>query len=206
MSFQELATPYPPNSSRESSISLQIFKINTNMRSLAAQVTQGIALKKLASDLDTSVRNFQAAQKFSAARQRAHVVPVVAPARVPTSEALVDVSESSQTQTQMQTQVVYATEDAFREAEIRERHAAIQELEAGMQDVAEIMRTLGSIVERQGEDIETVQWNPEQTARDLEAGAQQLETAARHQRRARRTCLTIILGVVCAVVILAVLL
>ncbi|KAJ6479146.1 hypothetical protein C8R45DRAFT_933923 [Mycena sanguinolenta] len=60
-----------------------------------------------------------------------------------------------------------------------------------------------SIVERQGEDIDTVQWNAEQTARDLEAGAQQLETAARHQRRARRTCLTIILGVACAVVFLA---
>ncbi|KAF7340574.1 t-SNARE [Mycena sanguinolenta] len=245
MSFQELATPNPPISSRESSVSLQIFKINANvqgirslsekigtirdshslrtrlrdltettralvhraseeMRSLAAQLTQGIAVKKLASDLDTSVRNFQAAQEFSAACQRAHVVSVPHSAPVPTSEPLVDVSESTQTQIQTQTQVVYATEDAFREAEIWERHAAIQELEAGMQDVAEIMRTLGSIVERQGEDIDTMQWNTEQTARDLEAGTQQLETAARHQRRARRTCLKIILGVVCAVVILAV--
>lgn len=68
------------------------------------------------------------------------------------SDPLVDVSEG-QTQTQMQAQVVYATEDAFREAEIRERQTAILELETGMADVAQIMRNLAHIVERQGEEI-----------------------------------------------------
>jgi t-SNARE complex subunit (syntaxin) len=53
----------------------------------------------------------------------------------------------------MQAQVVYATEDAFREAEIRERQTAILELETGMADVAQIMRNLAHIVERQGEEI-----------------------------------------------------
>jgi t-SNARE complex subunit (syntaxin) len=49
-----------------------------------------------------------------------------------------------------------------------------------------------------------VEYNVECTARDLERGTAELETAARRRRRERRTCLTIILGVVCAVVIVAV--
>ncbi|KAJ7859814.1 t-SNARE [Mycena olivaceomarginata] len=243
MSFQDIATPDAPVSSRsqtESSISLQIFKINANvqgirslteqigaprdssslrtrlrdltdatralvhrasedMRTLAAQTPHTPAAKKLVSDLDASVRNFQAAQKLSASRQRATAVPV---------PVLVDITEgaTTQTQMQMQTQVVYATEDAFREAEIRDQRNALRELEAGVLDVADIMQSLAHIVEQQGEDLDTIEWNASQTACDLEAGVRELEPAARHQRRARRTCLTIIYAVVCAVVIVAVLL
>ncbi|KAJ7343709.1 hypothetical protein DFH08DRAFT_1081182 [Mycena albidolilacea] len=148
MSFQDIATPKVPVSSRsqtESSLSLQIFKINANvqgihslterlghratrrlfarvcerdltdatralvhrasedMRTLAAQTPHTPAAKKFVSDLDASVRNFQAAQKLSASRQRATAVPV---------PVLVDITEgaTTQTQMQMQTQVVYATE------------------------------------------------------------------------------------------------
>jgi hypothetical protein len=92
------------------------------------------------------VRNFQAAQKLSASRQRATAVPV---------PVLVDITEgaTTQTQMQMQTQLVYATEDAFREAEIRDQRNALRELEAGVLDVADIMQSLAHIVEQQGEDL-----------------------------------------------------
>ncbi|KAF8169624.1 t-SNARE [Mycena galopus ATCC 62051] len=181
-----------------------VHQASDDMRALAAQGPLGRTVRKLASDLDASVGNFQAAQKFSAARQRANIVPIApSTAELP----LVDLSggDAAYPQMQMQTQVVYATENTFREAEIRERQIAILELETGMNDVAEIMRNLAIIVERQGEGIDIVEYNSEQTARDLEAGAQQLETAARHQRRACRTCLSLIFGVVCVVVIVAVL-
>ncbi|KAJ6540734.1 t-SNARE [Mycena capillaripes] len=245
MSFQDLATPNPPISSAESSVSLQIFKINSNvqgirslaeqigtardssslrarlrdltettravaqrasndMQALVATVPPGPALRKLVSDLDASVRNLQAAQKFSATRQRANMVPAAPVFQEPAKEPLVDVSEDGPSQTQTQT-LVYATEDAFREAEIHERHTAIIQLEHGMNDVSHIMQTLGNIVARQGGVIDDVEWNVQRTARDLERGADELEIAARHQRRGRRTCLTVILGVVCVVVIVAVL-
>ncbi|KAJ7926751.1 t-SNARE [Mycena leptocephala] len=250
MSFQDLATSNQAaaSSTPSSSLSLQIFKLNANVRgirslaeqigtprdssslrarlrdltettralvqrastemqALAAQAPQGPALRKLVSDLDVSVRNFQAAQKFSATRQRANVFPAHV-SHVP----LVDISESpnqvqTQVETQMQTQmqIVYATEEAFRDAEILERRAAIREIEEGMAGVAQIVRNLSELVELQGGDIVTLDWNVQRTARDLERGADELQTAARNQRRARRTCLTIILGVVCVVVILAVL-
>ncbi|KAF7369591.1 Syntaxin pep12 [Mycena venus] len=196
MSFQDLVPPKPSTSSSsgDSSLSIQIFKINANvqgirslseqvgtprdsstlrtrlrdlteatralvhraseeMRALAAQAPHTPVVKKLVSDLDASVRNFQAAQKFSVGRQRANVVPARPSDHHQTaSEPLVDVSEM-QSQSQMQAQVVYATEDAFREAEIRERQTAILELETGMADVAQIIRNLADIVERQGEEI-----------------------------------------------------
>jgi hypothetical protein len=53
----------------------------------------------------------------------------------------------------MQTQVVYPTEDAFREAEIRDQRDALRELEAGVLDVADIMQSLAHIVGQQGEDL-----------------------------------------------------
>jgi t-SNARE complex subunit (syntaxin) len=54
---------------------------------------------------------------------------------------------------QTQTQIVYATEEAFRDAEILERRAAIREIEEGMADVAQIVRNLSELVELQGGDI-----------------------------------------------------
>ncbi|KAF7369597.1 hypothetical protein MVEN_00290400 [Mycena venus] len=98
-----------------------VHRASEEMRTLAAQAPHTPVVKKLASDLDASVRNFQAAQKYSASRQRVNVVPAYhADHHQTASEPLVDVSKR-QSQSQMQAQVVYATEDAFREAEIRER-------------------------------------------------------------------------------------
>ncbi|KAJ7762930.1 t-SNARE [Mycena metata] len=179
-------------------------RASEQMKELVADTPQSPALRKIISDLDASLRAFQLAQRLSVDRQRINLVPVALPELIPSP--LVDVESSAQIQMQ-EDQVVsmWASEAAYRDAEILERRSAIMEIEQSMSQVAEIVRELGVIVERQGGDIATVESNIHRSARDLERGADELEVAVRHRRRARRTCLTLILGVVCAVVLVAVL-
>ncbi|KAJ7450693.1 t-SNARE [Mycena galericulata] len=162
---------------------------------------QNPALRKIITDLDVSVRNFQAAQRFSLDRQRRNINAPIA-VQVPSEpEPLVNLSDSQpQTQT-----VVYSTEAAYRDAEILARQNAIREIEDGMIQLAEITRNIAVLVDRQGEDIVIVQSNAERTANELERGAYELHIAARRKRRARRMCLPLILGVVCAAVIVVIL-
>ncbi|KAJ7702691.1 t-SNARE [Mycena rosella] len=175
-------------------------KASRDVKELTIQLPQSPARRKILADLDKSLHNFQAAQRFSVERQRTNIG---APTHADSPEPLVDVSEA-QTQTQTQT-LVYATEESYRDAALLERQSAIREIEGSMAQITEIFHDLAVLVDAQGEQINIVGDNTERTASDLERGARALETAARRQRRARRTCLTIILGVVCAVVIVAVL-
>ncbi|KAJ7081013.1 t-SNARE [Mycena epipterygia] len=176
-------------------------RASTDVKQLAAHGPQGPARRKILADLDASLRGFQAAQRFSADRQRTNIA---APMHPHATDPLFDGQPQTQTQRQTRT-LVYTTEDAFRDAEIAERQSAIREIEQSMTQIADIFRDLAVLVDSQGADIAVVEDNTARTARDLERGADALASAARNQRRAQRTCLSIILGVVCAVVIFAVL-
>ncbi|KAJ7451349.1 t-SNARE [Mycena latifolia] len=177
-------------------------KASRDIKQLATQLPQGPARRKIIADLDTALHHFQAVQRFSADRQRTNIgAPTHFPVETLPEAQLVDVAEPpTQTKT-----LVYATEDAYRDAELAERTSAIHEIEQSMAQVTDIFRDLAVLVDGQGAQITVVEDNSRRTAHDLERGAAALETAAQRQRRARRTCLKIILGIVCVVAFVAVL-
>ncbi|KAJ7676606.1 hypothetical protein DFH06DRAFT_1317231 [Mycena polygramma] len=160
---------------------------------IASHVPQSPETRKLVSEFDVSVRNFQAAQELSASRLRAHAVPALVLPGNP-SGPLVDLSDATQTH------LVYATDEASRAAQRAKRQAAIRELEEGIKAVAQIMRQLEDIFEREGTES-MLQCNP-----DLEQGVEELglgiARATRHQRCVNRMCLMIIVGVVVIGVVL----
>ncbi|KAJ7154864.1 t-SNARE [Mycena crocata] len=177
-------------------------RASIDMKELANKLPQGPALRKIIADLDASLRHFQAAQRFSMQRQRTNMsLRIQIPQSTPAP--LVDVSEPpSPTRTQT---LIYATENAYRDASILDRQSAIREIQESMQQVAEMFCDIAVLVDEQGPEINVIEWNAARTASDVERGAEELRVAAQHQRRARRTCLRLILGVVCVVVIVAVL-
>ncbi|KAJ6601921.1 t-SNARE [Mycena vulgaris] len=175
-------------------------KASKDIKELSAQLPHGPARRKIIADLDVSLHNFQAVQRFSMERQRTNIGAPTHPHIEPAVDQLVDISEP---QTPTQT-LVYATEDEYRDASLLERQTALREVEQGVAQVAQIFRELAVLVDVQGTDITVVETNAERTAHDLERGAAALETAARGRRRTRRVCLMLILGVVCAVVIVVV--
>ncbi|KAJ7495024.1 t-SNARE [Mycena latifolia] len=175
-------------------------KASRDAKQLTTQLLQGPACRKIIADLDAALHNFQAVQRYIGDSQRTNIgAPTHLPVDDPPEALLVDVSETP-TQTQ---NLVCATEEAYRDAELAERTSVIREIEQSMAQVTDIFRDLAVLVGGQGAHITVVEDTSRRTAHDLERGAAELETAAQRQRRARRTYLKIILGVVCVVVFVA---
>lgn len=89
---------------------------------------------------------------------------------------------------------------------IAEREAEIREIESGVQELNEIFRDLGHIVQEQGDMIDNIEYNITSIASNTESADRELLSAHAYQRRAgrRMLCLTLIVGFVIAIVILAV--
>ncbi|KAJ7064016.1 t-SNARE [Mycena amicta] len=171
-------------------------------KDLAGQSQPGPALKKILKDLETALREFKAVKKVAVERQRTFLDAPPAYTDEPQSP---DASSPGRGEVQTQILASYASEDAYHDAEIVERRAAIGNIQQGVADIAYIMGAVATMVESQGEDVALIHTNIERTARQVEEGAGELARAARSQRRARRTCLKLIFGVVCAVVVFVIL-
>ncbi|KAJ7508365.1 t-SNARE [Mycena galericulata] len=263
MSFQDieagLASPTLLPQSREdaaflelqSSLSLQVFKINANVQGIRKLVEQlgtlkdsatlrkslhdltettramvkrgsddlkrlavlqmGLpnkktAMQKTSDDLESSLIEFQRAQKLSVERQRS-VVQGVRMAVEDSTEQQED-SEGSPQQRQIQIlqQQLSPHELAYQESLIQEREQEIGEIENGIHELSEIFRDLGTLVHQQGGMLDNIESNISSVAVDVSSGADELRTASDYQRRAgrRAACLMIVLGLVTAVVLLAV--
>ncbi|KAH9043498.1 t-SNARE [Lactarius deliciosus] len=221
MSFQDIESDAPQSReeaaffSLQSSLSLQVFKINANVQGILKLVDQlGTArdssslrkslhdlmeatramtkrgsddLKKL-SALQLSFVAFQHAQQVSAGKQRT-VVKSVKLAVEEDSETLSQHAEAAPEQ--LQAQVMQ-----YQESLIQEREAEIREIETGIHELSEIFP-------RSRYNIES---NVYSIAVDTSGAAEELSTASEYQRKAgrRAACLGLVLIVVVAVVLLAV--
>ncbi|KAJ7760121.1 t-SNARE [Mycena maculata] len=281
MSFQDIETGLAPSTlspqSREdaaflelqSSLSLQVFKINANVQGIRKLVEQlgtvkdsatlrkslhdltettramakrgsddlkklavlqmGLpnkktALQKTSNDLESSLVEFQRAQKVSVERQRT-VVQGVRMAVDDSSECVLAFSSSwsfpsdasarqqdyedtpeQQRQVQILQQQLSPHELAYQESLIQEREQEIREIESGIHELAEIFHDLGTLVHQQGGMLDNIESNISSVAVDVSSGADELRTASDYQRRAgrRAACLMIVLVLVTAVVLLAV--
>ncbi|KAG6844377.1 hypothetical protein H0H87_007369 [Tephrocybe sp. NHM501043] len=178
-------------------------KLSTLQASLPHQKT---ALQKTSHDLQLSLVAFQRAQQVSAERQRTVVQGVRL--AVEDDQPLDSPShENSNTlrQAQILQQQLSPHELAYQESLIQEREAEIREIESGMHELAEIFRDLGTLVGEQGQMIDDIGNNIFSVANDTGSAAQELTTAHEYQRKAgrRAACLMLILGVVVAIVLLA---
>ncbi|KZT11790.1 t-SNARE [Laetiporus sulphureus 93-53] len=240
--------------SLQSSLSLQVFKINSNVQGILklvdqlgtprdsenlrkslhdlTETTRAMAkrgsddLKKLAAlqatlprhktslqktshDFQLSLVAFQRAQQVSADRQRTVVQGVKL--AVEEEEAAPQERSTSPTPSQRQAQILHnqfsPAELAFQESLIQEREAEIREIETGIHELSEIFRDLGTLVSEQGGMLDNIESNISSIAVDTAGAAEELTTAHEYQRKAgrRALCLTLVLVVVVAVVLLAIL-
>jgi len=181
-----------------------------NLSTLQANLPQHkAALQKTSHDLQISLVAFQRAQQVSAERQRTVVAGVKLAVEDDHNPKGGEFSSSSPTQRQAQ---IFQTqlsphELAYQESLINEREAEIREIEAGIHELTEIFHDLGTLVSEQGVMVDNIEQNIIITATDTQQAAQQLTIAADYQRKAgrRAACLTMILVIVTAVVLLAVL-
>ncbi|KAI0785135.1 t-SNARE [Abortiporus biennis] len=252
-----LAAPQSPEESAflqlQSSLSLQVFKLNSNVQGILKLVDQlgtnrdsqtlrkslhdltettramvkrgSDDLKKLAAlqatlprhktslqktshDFQVSLVAFQRAQQVSAERQRVVVEGVK---HAVEEEHAAEERPSSPTPSQRQAQVLQNQlsphELAYQESLIQEREAEIRDIETGIHELHEIFRDLGTLVQEQGGMLDNIESNIDSIAVDTSGAAEELTTAHEYQRRAgrRAACLLLVLGVVVAVVLLAVL-
>ncbi|KAJ3573458.1 hypothetical protein NP233_g2421 [Leucocoprinus birnbaumii] len=167
-------------------------KLSTLQSSLPNQKT---ALQKTSHDLQMSLVAFQRAQQVSAERQRT----VVQGVKLAVEDEYHDNDEPEPSpQEQRQAQIMQSQlsphELAYQESLIQEREAEIREIETGIHELAEIFQ-----------DLDNIELNISSVDVDTGAAAEELTTAAEYQRRAgrRAACLTLILAVVAAIVLLA---
>ncbi|KDN41978.1 t-SNARE [Tilletiaria anomala UBC 951] len=95
----------------------------------------------------------------------------------------------------------------FQETLIAEREAEIEEIESGIHELNEIFRDLGHIVQEQGGMIDNIEYNITSIATNTAGADRELVSAHEYQRKAgrRAACLLLIVGVVIAIVLLALL-
>lgn len=112
---------------------------------------------------------------------------------------------TEQAQIQVQSSLS-AAELEYHESLIAERESEIREIETGVQELNEIFRDLGHIVHEQGEMIDNIEYNIGNIANHAHGADRELLHAHAYQRRAgRRTlCLTMIVALVVALVLVAV--
>lgn len=112
---------------------------------------------------------------------------------------------TEQVQTQVQ-QGLSAAELEYHESLIAEREADIREIETGVQELNEIFRDLGHIVREQGEMIDNIEYNVGNIATHAQGADRELIDAHAYQRRSgqRALCLTMIVALVVALVLVAV--
>ncbi|KAJ7603643.1 t-SNARE [Mycena polygramma] len=245
MSFQDIEAGLAPRSlspqSREesaflelqSSLSLQVFKINSNVQGIRRLVQQ-LARERLCGsarllrcfrhDLTETTRAmakrgsddlkqlavlqmglFQRAQQSSVERQRT-VVQGVRMAVDDTRSIPPPEYEAAtvQRQAQILQEQLSPHELAYQESH-QEREQEIREIETGIHELAEIFQDLGTLVNQQGGMLDNIESNISSVAADVSSGADELRTAADYQRRAgrRAACLMIVLVIVTAIVLLA---
>ncbi|KXN83122.1 Syntaxin pep12 [Leucoagaricus sp. SymC.cos] len=169
---------------------------------------QKTVLQKTSHDLQVSLVAFQRAQQVSAEKQRT----VVQGVKLAVEDEHHDQNEPEPTpQEQRQAQLLQSQlsphELAYQESLIQEREAEIRGIETGIHELAEIFQDLGTLVNQQGSMIDNIELNISSVAVDTGAAAEELTTAAEYQRKAgrRAACLTLILAVVAAIVLLAIL-
>ena len=94
----------------------------------------------------------------------------------------------------------------FQETLIAEREAEIEEIESGIHELNEIFRDLGHIVQEQGGMIDNIEYNITSIATNTSGADRELVSAHEYQRKAgrRAACLLMIVGIVIAIVLLAV--
>ncbi|WFD36193.1 SNAP receptor [Malassezia cuniculi] len=123
-----------------------------------------------------------------------------------TSTAPPAIHGTDQVQAQVQSSLS-AAELEYHESLIAEREAEIREIETGVQELNEIFRDLGHIVHEQGEMIDNIEYNIGNIASNAQGADRELLQAHAYQRRAgrRALCLTMIVGLVVALVLVALL-
>ncbi|KAJ7261205.1 t-SNARE [Mycena rebaudengoi] len=179
-----------------------VAQASSEVNKLAAMSPTDPALNKIIKDLEASIQKFQAAQNFSLSQQKMALSrQIQAPYQADDTRSETLIDDASETQT-----LVHGTEDAYRDAEIQDRQAAIEDIQTSVEQIAQIFAELGRLVDEQADDMILLEDTTRRVAHDLERGADELSVAQRYQRRSGRTCLAVIFGIVCAVVIVAVLL
>ncbi|KAJ7634529.1 t-SNARE [Roridomyces roridus] len=164
------------------------------------------ALQKTSNDFETSLREFQRAQKMSVERQRSVVQNVRMAVEEDSEPSSATHTQRDGEQVQMLQQRLSPHELAYQESLIQEREQEIREIESGIHELVEIFQDLGTLVTQQGEMVDNIESNIFSVSQDVSNGAEELRRASEYQRRAgrRAACLTLVLVIVAAVVLLAV--
>ena len=164
---------------------------------------------KLQHDFQDALAAFQKIQKSGIRKEK--VALAHAKQRGNEANSLETQSENQpQLQEQQQTQVHVSRltneEIEFQESIIAEREAEIREIEQGVQELNEIFRDLSHIVQEQGGMIDNIEYNIGNISTSAQGADRELLRANTYQRRAkhRGLCLTMIVAMVVALVLVAV--
>ena len=165
--------------------------------------TQG----KLNQEFKASLTEFQTLQRQALEKQRAARTALEQEQEAGSPTA----TSGQQGQQQLQQQAPALADQSevnFNETLIVERESEIRNIESSVSELNELFRDVAHMVHEQGQSLDIISENVVQTRDDTRNADQQLRTASRHQRSARgkACCLLVILGIVLAVVILAVVL
>jgi len=167
--------------------------------------TQG----KLNQEFKASLTEFQGLQRRALEKQRASQTALEQEQQQATPSSPTATSGGQQQQLQQQQPVLAdQSEVNFNESLIVERESEIRNIEQSVGELNELFRDVAHMVHEQGASLDIISENVVQTRDDTRNADQQLRTASRHQKSARgkACCLLVILGIVLAVVILAVVL
>lgn len=185
---------------------------------------QKLQLAKLQREFESALQSFADAQKLSARKSKEELEgakKVVGQqqqqlVQLEQEEAAAndDASGSGSQQQQQQQQQAQVQKQAgpsqaeleFQESLIAERETSIREIESGIHELNEIFRDLGQIVQEQGGMIDNIEYNINEIATNTEGADRELVDASEYQRKSgrRMACLLLIVGIVIAVVLLAV--
>ncbi|KAG2118522.1 t-SNARE [Suillus cothurnatus] len=219
--------------SLQSSLSLQVFKINSNVQGILKLVDQlgttkdSATLRKSLHDLTETTRAM--AKRGSEDLKKIASTATASPQHKTSVQkishdlqlSLVAFQRAQQFSAERQRTVVegvkIAVEDEHYDDTCRANESQarlpdysekqeIQEIESGIHELSEIFRDLGTLVNQQGGMIDNIESNVYSIAVDTQGAAEELSTASEYQRKAgrRAACLMIILVIVVAVVLLAV--
>ncbi|KAG6812108.1 hypothetical protein H0H92_004337 [Tricholoma furcatifolium] len=194
--------------SLQSSLSLQVFKMNANVQGILKLVDQlgtakdSASLRKSLHDLTETTRAM--AKRGSEDLKKLSSLQI---SLVRTNIMSHEENPNTLRQAQILQQQLSPHELAYQESLIQEREAEIRVIESGMHELAEIFRDLGTLVGEQGQMIDDLGNNIFSVANDTRDAAQELTTAHEYQRKAgrRAACLMLVLAVVVAIVLLAIL-
>jgi syntaxin 12/13 len=169
--------------------------------------------ERFMNEFSTALKNFQAAQRQAAEKEKASVKRARASSGFmsdpffderKSDDALVESAffpAASDHHSPSQQQILAMEQDVDLQL-MQEREQSIRKLESDIMDVNQIFKDLGMLVHEQGEMIDSIETNVENAQIHVVSGTEQLQKAKEYQSKARRKkCVCLILVIIALAVI-----